>query len=89
MPKVRPEMGEMMKFAGIWDASRPKTAHERAFLARFGVRCELLQLVRVIFNQMLICSARPSPSYAAITEVRAQSGRPITKLGIHDARAFR
>jgi len=52
-------MGEMVKFAEMWDASRPKTAPEQAFLAQFGVSCELPQSVRVIFNQMLICSACP------------------------------
>jgi hypothetical protein len=52
-------MGEMMQFAGMWDASRLKAAPDEAFPARFGVSDELPQSVHVIFNQMLICSARP------------------------------
>jgi hypothetical protein len=52
-------MGEVMKFAGMRAESQTEIRSERAFLARFGVSSELPQPVRVIFNKMLICSARP------------------------------
>jgi len=52
-------MGEMMKFAEMQSESRPVTRHERAFLARFDESSKWVQSARVIFNEMLICSARP------------------------------
>jgi IS5 family transposase len=59
VPKVRPEMGEMMKFARSQGESQPHTRPERAIRARGCLNFEWLQPSRVIFNHLLICSARP------------------------------
>jgi hypothetical protein len=37
----------------------PAKAVRRQFLARLGVNLEGVQIARVIFNEMLICSACP------------------------------
>jgi hypothetical protein len=59
MPEVRPEVGKTMKFAGQRDENRPNTRPERTFLARDDSNFACAQSARVIFNEMLICSARP------------------------------
>jgi len=52
-------MDEMRKFAEKRGEIRSKTAAEKTFLARRGVNVEWMRSVSLIFNQMLICSARP------------------------------
>jgi len=52
-------MGEMMKFAARTGEGRLKTVAEQAFLAHFDESFKWVQSARVIFNQMLICSAYP------------------------------
>ena len=47
-PKVRPEMGDVIKSVDIRGESRPEIRHERAFITRFDVSFELLYLVRVV-----------------------------------------
>jgi hypothetical protein len=52
-------MEEMRKFAEKQGESRSKAAAETTFLARRGENLEWMQSDSLIFNQMLICSARP------------------------------
>jgi hypothetical protein len=52
-------MGEKMKFAGMRGESRPETVPVRVILARDGLDFEWQQSGRVIFNNLLNCSARP------------------------------
>jgi hypothetical protein len=49
----------MRRFAEKRGESQPKMAAEKTFLAHQGVNVNWMRSVSLIFNQMLICSARP------------------------------